>query len=106
MESLSLVRPKTMGTVNEMSGEEDSQERQDRSFRNAWKPFNPDEEERAAPREEQRGEGQQGEADEEEGQGRGLRTPVTPSQEDVEEHSTMHWPFRDWSAHCVRGKTK
>ena len=32
--------------------------------------------------------------------------PATPSHKEVEEHSTTHWPFRDWCAHCVRGKAK
>ena len=32
--------------------------------------------------------------------------PVTPSQQEVAEHSMTHWPFRDWCAHCVRGKAK
>ena len=32
--------------------------------------------------------------------------PVAPSQKEVEEHSTTRWPFRNWRAHCVRGKAK
>ena len=39
-------------------------------------------------------------------QGRGLKVLVAPSQKEVEEHSTAHWPFRNWCAHCVRGKAK
>ena len=35
-----------------------------------------------------------------------MRVLVAPSQREVAEHSLTHWPFRDWCAHCVRGKAK
>ena len=41
---MSLVRPEAPGTLNEMSDEEDEPEYQDRAYRNAWEPFDPDKE--------------------------------------------------------------
>ena len=32
--------------------------------------------------------------------------PIMPSKKEVEEHMTTHTPFRNWCAHCVRGKSK
>ena len=32
--------------------------------------------------------------------------PIMPSRKEVEEHMTTHIPFRNWCAHCVRGKSK
>ena len=34
------------------------------------------------------------------------KTPVTPSQQEVEDHNVNHLPFRSWCKHCVRGKSK
>ena len=96
--------------VNGVSDGEDSQEHQDRAFRmhgNHSTLMRRDMMRMEKYQEkEQWNEGQEKEEDEEEGQGRGLRAPVTPSHKEVEEHSTTHWPFRDWCAHCVRGKAK
>ncbi len=42
--------------------------------------------------------------------GSGIRIPVKmpdpkrPSQEEVDQHDLTHLPFRNWCAHCVRGK--
>eukprot|EP00971_Amphidinium_carterae_P226072 4484033-Amphidinium_carterae.3 len=35
-----------------------------------------------------------------------LRTPLVPSQQEVDEHNLMNLPYRDWCKHCVQGKSK
>ena len=34
----------------------------------------------------------------------GLRKPLQPTQQEIDEHQITHVPYRDWCAHCVRGK--
>ena len=44
---------------------------------------------------------------EEEGQRPRVRkSQPMPSKREVEEHMATHIPFRNWCAHCVRGKSK
>ena len=35
-----------------------------------------------------------------------LKSPSTPSRQEMLEHSLTHYPFRSWCPHCVRGKSK
>ena len=30
--------------------------------------------------------------------------PGRPTKMEIEEHNCLHWPFRSWCPHCVRGK--
>ena len=30
--------------------------------------------------------------------------PGRPTQREIDEHNVLHWPFRSWCPHCVRGK--
>ena len=34
-----------------------------------------------------------------------LKSPATPSRQEVLEHNITHCPFRDWCADCVSGKS-
>ena len=46
-------------------------------------------------------------ADGETGQARRPKVPVDPGRptlKEIEEHNCLHWPFRSWCPHCVRGK--
>ena len=45
------------------------------------------------------------EVDEEEAHSAGVqRTPVLPSQNEIDEHNLTHLPFRDWCPFCIRGR--
>ena len=35
-----------------------------------------------------------------------LKSPSTPSRQEMLEHSLTHYPFRSWCPHCVKGKSK
>jgi hypothetical protein len=37
---------------------------------------------------------------------KGMRGPTTPTKQEREDHERDHIPFRNWCAHCVRGKSK
>ena len=37
---------------------------------------------------------------------RAARTPITPSQKQIEEHRRNHCPYRSWCALCLRGQAK
>ena len=37
---------------------------------------------------------------------RKMLDPKLPSQREIEEHSLIHLPYRNWCAHCVLGKGK
>ena len=39
-------------------------------------------------------------------QTKGMRGPTTPTKQEREDHERDHIPFRNWCAHCVRGKSK
>ena len=30
--------------------------------------------------------------------------PGRPTKKEIEEHNALHWPFRSWCPHCVRGR--
>jgi len=115
MGSLSLVRPDQIEEFSDM-GDEEKQEpaHQEESYRRAWEPFNPNEEEQyrgdaveGQPLGMDAGEGEGDRTLDEEGAtGRNLRAPKGPTPKEVEEHSVTHWPFRDWCEHCVRGRAK
>ena len=55
-------------------------------------------------------EGQGGEvtvSDVEEDEAREVRRPHDPgkpTRKEIEEHLPLHWPFRSWCKHCVRGR--
>ena len=45
------------------------------------------------------------EVDEEEAHTVGVqRTPMLPSQSEIDEHNLTHLPFRDWCPFCIRGR--
>ena len=97
-------------------GDEERQEpaHQEEAYRKAWEPFDPNEEEQdqgdknreEPPESREREEAGEWIQDEEGMTSKGLKVPRGPTQKEVEEHSMTHWPFRDWCAHCVRGKAK
>ena len=33
-----------------------------------------------------------------------MKDPKLPSEEEIQEHSLTHLPFRSWCRHCVRGR--
>ena len=39
-------------------------------------------------------------------QTKGMRAPTMPTKQEREDHERDHIPFRNWCAHCVRGKSK
>ena len=112
---MSLVRPDEIEEFSDM-GDEERQEpaHQEEAYRKAWEPFDPNEEEQdqgdknreGPPESREREEAGEGIQDEEGMTSKGLKVPRGPTQKEVEEHSMTHWPFRDWCAHCVRGKAK
>eukprot|EP00971_Amphidinium_carterae_P147755 2928613-Amphidinium_carterae.1 len=34
------------------------------------------------------------------------KTPVLPTQQEIDEHNITHLPYRDWCKHCVQGKSE
>ena len=45
---------------------------------------------------------EEGEAD----QPKKVRSPGSPSPQEVDDHNLTHCPYRSWCEHCVRGQTK
>ena len=88
-----------------------SPEHQNEAFWKALEPFGPDEaSDQAAERaldSEAVGEDEPG--NEEEWSGASAKVSAIPrasTKKDLEEHLITHWPFRNWSDHCVRGRGK
>ena len=89
---MSLVRPNALGTLHDMNDSEGSEPaHQERAYRNAWEPFDPDGEgQEREGRESEEGLGEEGRENEEEEEGphsKSLKVPMGPSQKEVEEHS-------------------
>ena len=70
--------------------EEVDEEYQERAYRNALEPFDPNVDEE---------EGIQEEWEDQDQTGRALAVPEAPSRKEQEEHAVTHWPFRKLCDH-------